>query len=161
MRSYLLALAAACSMVPAAGWAQGGTDMVSAADPDGMAAVLEAAGYSVQTDVDSYGDPLLIVDYSGYEGQIVFYGCDETTNDGCDSVQLTVGLDRDEAMSLQAVNELVANERFVSISLDEEGDPWITWDVVTLGGIPTPVFLNAMEQFTAQVELVADKVFGE
>ena len=107
------------------------------------------------------GDPLILTDFYGYEGQIVFYGCDESSHDGCDSVQFTVGLDRKQPMPLEMANDLSANERYVSISLDEEGDPWLTWDVVTLDGIPAGVFLFALRQFTAQVDAVADRVFAE
>ena len=113
------------------------------------------------SDVDDYGDPLILTDYDGYEGQIVFYGCDDDRHDGCDSVQFTVGLDREQPMPIEMVNDLVANERFVSISLDEDGDPWLTWDVVTLDGIPASVFLYSVRQFASQVNAVADQVFAE
>jgi len=159
MRTCLGALAAMSALLPSVAAAQSGT--VSASNAEGMARTLSEAGYSVTTETDSYGDPLLIADFNGYEGQVIFYGCDEGTHDGCDSVQFTVGLDRRDPMPLAMVNDLLANERFISISLDEEGDPWVTWDVVTLGGIPADVFLHAVGQFSAQVELVADTVFSE
>ena len=59
------------------------------------------------------------------------------------------------------VDDLLGNERLISIGLDEEGDPWVTWDVVTLGGNSAEMFLQATDQFSAEVELVATTVFAE
>ena len=60
---------------------------------------------------------------TGWGGAIVFYGCNENTHQGCDSVQLRVGFDRAEPMPLELLHSELGNDRFYAVHLDDEGDP--------------------------------------
>lgn len=155
-----VALGAAACAIPAA--AQQPPMTVSAADPEGMASVLRYAGYPAKLVTDDYGDPQIDTKFSGWEGAIMFYGCDEETHDGCDSIELRVGFDREEPMTLDLLNG-VASSRFIAAFLDDEGDPWVNWDIITGDGegIPAPVFLQAVNEFASGVEYAADLVFAE
>jgi hypothetical protein len=159
-RKLAIALAAGTFALPAA--AQQPPMTVSAADPEGMANVLRFAGYPAEVVTDDYGDPQIDTEFSGWEGVIMFYGCDEETHDGCDSIELRVGFDRKEPMTLELLNEVVAS-RFIAAFLDDEGDPWINWDIITGNdeGIPAPVFMQAVNEFSSGVEYAADLVFAE
>lgn len=156
-------LATAMMVLSPSAMAQQAPTTVSAADPAGMARVLEYAGYSTELTTDDFGDPKIETEFSGWSGAFIFYGCDEDTHEACDSVQLQVGLDRAEPTPAELVNELMANERYFGIRLDAEGDPWIEWDIVTGTGegIPAPVFMKAVNYYAMQVETVADKIFAE
>jgi hypothetical protein len=156
----LAALAAAAS-VPAA--AQDVPKTVSAADPDTIMRALQFAGHRVALITDSYGDPQIDTQFSGWDGSILFYGCHEQTHQNCDSVQLRVGFDRAEPMTLELMHAELGNDRFYSVHLDDEGDPWFNWDIVTGSGegISTPVFLQAVNQFASQVGAAASVVFAE
>lgn len=136
---------------------------VSAANPEGMIQVLRFAGYSAALDSDTYGDPLIDTEFAGWSGSIVFFGCDEDTRMGCDSVQLRAGFDRAEPMPLELLNDALANGRYVAVHLDEEGDPWVRWDIVTGNGegIPASVFMKSVNSFAMQIGTVADVVFAE
>lgn len=157
---FTLALAASTVALPAA--AQTPPMTVSAADPEGMASVLRFAGYPAKLTTDDYGDPQIDTQFSSWEGAIMFYGCDEDTHTGCDSIELRVGFDRAEPMTLALFNE-VASSRYIAAFLDEEGDPWINWDIITGNGegIPAPVFMQAVNEFADGVEYAADLVFAE
>jgi hypothetical protein len=158
-----IALAALAAAVSAPASAQDIPMTVSAADPDTVMRALRFAGYEVELKTDTYGDPQIDTEFSGWGGSILFYGCHEETHLNCDSVQLRVGFDRAQPMTLELMHKELANDRFYSVHLDDEGDPWFNWDIVTGSGegIPTPVFLQSVNQFAGQVGAAASVVFAE
>ena len=158
---YLAVLAAALVAVPVAAQAQGANALISAQDPAALAEAMELGGYPVEMTTDSFGDPLIRTEYSGWRGSVVFYGCDEESHEGCDSIQLSVAFDRATPMPPELVNELLSTERFISIHLDDEGDPWVTWDILTANGIPRAVLMRALLLFSQQTETVSERVFAE
>lgn len=155
-----LALAAVAFAHPAAG--QAPPEWVSAADPEGMARALRYAGYPAKIVTDSYGDPEIETTFSGWRGSILFYGCDEDTHEACDSIELRVGLDREQPMTLELLNE-VSRSRYIGAYLDAEGDPWINWEIITGNGqgIPAPLFMQSVNEFSISVEQAADLIFAE
>ena len=136
-------------------------DVVTAYNPGGMAKVMRDAGYKADLDVDDYGDPVIKTSFGAYGGTIYFYGCDETNHDRCDSVQFRAGLDRRTAMPLSLLNQVVKKYRYSAVWLDDEGDPWVNFDVFTNAGISKDVFLTALKAYTENLENVADQVFAE
>ena len=136
---------------------------VSAAIPEGMVQVLRFAGYPAELDTDNYGDPLIETEFAGWSGSIIFFGCDEDTRTECDSVQLRAGFDRAEPMPFDLLHDAVANGRYVAVHLDDEGDPWAHWDIVTGSGdgIPASVFMKSVNSFAMRIGTVADIVFAE
>lgn len=154
-------VAAMAVSVPAA--AQQAPANVSAADPQGIVELMRFAGYEAELSVDDVGDPQIDTQFSGLTGTVMFYGCDERTHERCDSVQLRVGLDRANPLSLDWLNTELANDRFYAVHLDDEGDPWFNWDIMTGRGegIPSSVFLLAVRQFATQVGAASDMVFAE
>lgn len=141
--------------------AQDDVNLVSAKDPEGLASTLRNAGYEVDIGRDSVGDPRLETTLGGMTTRIMFYGCDETTNADCDSVQFVTGFDRDQPMTAADALNLSDRYRFAAVSLDDEGDPYVTWDVVMGDGIPARVFLQSVLKFSGTIGLVADVVFAD
>ncbi len=161
LRTTLAGLAALA--LPQAALAQAGPAMASAADPEGIARLLRFAGYPAELTTDSVGDPMIETEFSGLIGSVLFYGCDSQTHQRCDSVQLRVGLDRARPMALAMLHSEFGNDRFYSVHLDDEGDPWFNWDIMTGSGegIPSQVFMLAVNRFATQVESASDAVFAE
>jgi hypothetical protein len=151
--------AVAFAAIPAVAVGQTAPDMVTASDPDGVVSAMAYAGYEATLGTDAYGDPKIDSSFGGWSGAVWFYGCDELTNEGCTSLQLVVGFDRKNPMPLETLNEIASSQRFVAIYLDEEGDPWLKWDIVTEGGIPAGVFNSSLQQYSQQVAAIADVVF--
>jgi hypothetical protein len=150
----------ALSTVPAA--AQAPAEMVSAAQPAGLLMALMNAGYDAKLTRDTTGDPLINVTTAGYPISLIFFGCSEQTHDGCDSLQLATGLDRTRPWNPKAALRIMSEQRFIAVQLDEEGDPFFTWDIVTgRSGIPAPVFLDSMRRFENAVALAAETVFAK
>lgn len=135
--------------------------LVRAADPAGLVALLEAAGYQPKLGTDSTGDPMIDLDLGGYNGTIYFYGCDETAHNNCESLQLQAGFDRKQAWTPASAIDLSRKFRFSSVHLDDDGDPWVKWDVVTGEGIPPKVFLTSVEYFSDVVADTAEIIFAD
>lgn len=154
-------MAAAVAMIWAATPASAADDVVSAFNPGGMAKAMRDAGYKADLDVDDYGDPVIKTSFGAYGGSVYFYGCDDTNHDRCDSVQFRAGLDRKTTMPLSLLNQVVKKYRYSAVWLDDEGDPWVNFDVFTNAGIPKDVFLTALKAYTDNLGNVADQVFAE
>lgn len=137
------------------------SNMVSAADPGAMAEVLEFAGYKATISTDDLGDPMIESELGDWPTRIYFYGCDETTHQGCDAVRLVAGFDRAKPWTSDEVVKISENYRFAAAYLDKDGDPWLAWDIVTGDGIPTKVFLKSMREFGATLETASTIVFAE
>jgi hypothetical protein len=161
-RLALLAISAALltfSAVPAR--AQSRSDTVTAQQPAGILLALMNAGYDAALQTDPVGDPMIKVEGDGYPMTVLFYECDEQTNDRCSSLQLVTGLDRDKPWSTSETDKLMSELRFIAVHLDEEGDPIFTWDLFTGDGIPTAAFLDTVGRFENSVRSAAEKVFAD
>lgn len=135
--------------------------MVSAKNPAGLVTLLQGAGYEPKLGADSYGDPQIEIDIADYKTTILFYGCDETTHKNCDSVQLRAGFDRKAPWTAAEALAVAKKYRFASVWLDETGDPWVQWDILTGDGIPAPLFLAAVETFGDTLSDTAEMVFED
>ncbi|QYJ06294.1 YbjN domain-containing protein [Qipengyuania flava] len=158
MKNACIGLALAAIAAPSLAQDQA---MVSAEDPEGLVAALDMAGYDPELGTDAAGDPKITLDIGGRSAGLFFYGCDETTNDGCDSVQFSIGFDRAKPWTADEAIQLSTRFRYAAVSLDDEGDPFLTWDVVTGEGIPTKVFLRSVLAFTSVVEDAENIIFAE
>ena len=136
-------------------------EVIRAADPGGVATVLRRAGYPAELTTDPYGDPLIKTSFGDYSSSVFFYGCDAAAHDKCDSIQFRVGLDRKTPMALDQLNAILKKYRFAAMWIDEEGDPWVNFDLYTGSGIPDTVFLGALNAFRGNLGSVADEVFAE
>ncbi|UVI38686.1 YbjN domain-containing protein [Qipengyuania spongiae] len=134
---------------------------VTAGDPDGMVDVLTDAGYDASLETDDYGDPKIVTEAGGWPTSIVFYDCDENTHDGCGSVQFVTGLDRRDPMRPEDALAISQRFRFLAVSLDEEGDPFLHWDVITDEGVSAATFLKAFRRFGETVNDASEVIFAE
>lgn len=154
-------LAASALILAAPLGAQTGETMVTAKNPQGLVDAMEAAGYDAELTQDGAGDPMILTRLSGWSTRIYFYGCDETSHDGCDAVQFSAGFDREKPWTAEEAIKLARQYRFSSAYLDDEGDPYIEWDVITGDGIPTPVFLASVLSFSDAIDMARGEVFAD
>lgn len=145
----------------APGMAQSNSGTITAKQPSGIVNALINAGYEANLETDNLGDPLIRFKGEGYRMSVVFYGCDKNNNDNCDSVQLRVAFDRPQPWRADAAMEIARKYRYASIWLDDEGDPIITWDIVTGDGIPRTIFLSNVRRFEDTVDNAAALVFAK
>ena len=141
--------------------AQNEIETVSAKNPPELAIVMLNAGYDVELTEDGIGDPLIITEVVGMPLWVYFYGCDAEAHDNCSSLQLSTGFDRDKPWTRGEALAISESLRFAAVRLDAEGNPFVSWDIVTGDGIPREVFLQSLTHFSRTVELAADMVFAE
>ena len=155
----------AAAMVLAAGLAgqasaQTGTPMVGAHDPESVVAALKNAGYKAELGTDNNGDPKITSEFASMVSYIYFYGCHEAKD--CTSLMFTTGFDSETPWKPEDALAINENIRFASTWLDKDGDPWISWDVVTgLDGIPAGAFTYGVRKYEISVDEVADRAFAE
>lgn len=157
----LIAVVGALALAwPTLAAAQAQPPVVSAVDPAGLVNLLDLAGYQPKLGKDDLGDPKIEIDLSGYSATLFFYGCDETAHTGCTSLQIQVGFDRKKPWTDKEALALAKKYRFASVWLDDSGDPWLQWDIVTGDGIPAKVFLQSINMFRDTVDDAGDIVFA-
>ena len=147
-----------CSVAAAA---QAEDGLVTAKKPAGMVIAMLNAGYDAELTADDVGDPLINSQVAGYPLQIFFYDCDEETHTECGSIQLVAGFDRATPWTAEAAIKVSNDYRFAAVSLDDEGDPYLRWDIVTDEGIPTRVFVKSLRRFEDTVRLAEDLIFAD
>jgi hypothetical protein len=135
------ALALLLTVAPAAA-----QQMVSAADPEGLVTVLQDLGYRASLESDSTGDPRIQSAASGSPFRIWFYGCD-SNHSNCDGLNFTAGFNLEKGATLAIVNAWNSEQLLGYANLDDESDPFISFFVVTAGGISREAFTTTVERW--------------
>ena len=120
MKQLLLGAAAASLLGLGAAQAQ------VVGDPDVVMTLLQDYGLKVTKDTDKVGDPLLSTRIEGTNFDVYFYSCDEGP---CQSIQFSAGFDLENPMSAGKINEWNRDKRFGKAYLDDDGDPYIEYDI--------------------------------
>lgn len=134
---------------------------LTAQNPEGIAAAMKAAGYEAELSTDTIGDPKIDTELGGYRVAVLFYGCDEQTHQGCDSVQFSTGFDRETPMDPARALHIAREWRFLSVSLDDEGDPYLRWDILTGSGIPQAVLMSALRRYGEALDDASTIIFED
>lgn len=123
-----LALPAAAQMSTRSG--KGGTAPAASATVTGnVAAVAQAmanAGYQTERTTTSDGSPKLDGRIDDWMYSVYFYGCQ---GDNCNAIQFAAGFDEDQPMQYDIINQWNMGNRFGRAYLDDEGDPWVEYDI--------------------------------
>ena len=160
MRTLVLAAAMVAGIAVQVS-AQTSPAMVGAHDPESLVSALTMGGYKAELETDSEGDPLIRTEFAGMPSAIAFYGCNRDHAE-CSSLMFNTGFDRETEWDAASALNMNKEIRFASVWLDEEGDPWISWDVMTgREGVPTGTFSNAVRKYSETVDRVAAIVFAE
>jgi hypothetical protein len=159
MRSFRFAMAAAAAMAASSFAVAQAQSRVTAAKPQTIVSALEKAGYEAELGEDSEGDPKVRTTLSGLNVNILFYGCNDR-GASCRSLQLVVAFARDEPLTLQRVNDWNARERWGTMSLDEEGDPNVTFDIATEpNGIDYETFESILSRWETVVANLKEHIW--
>ena len=135
--------------------------LVRASDPAGMMSTLEMAGYNPELTKDQFGDPEINLDLDGWGASIAFYGCNEETHQDCESIQFIGGFDTNGSFSADQVVALSNGHRYSQITIDDEGDVWVRWDILTGDGISPRLFLQAVRAYSGALSNAGVIVFPE
>lgn len=114
LAAFLFAGPAAAANLPAGGMT-----------PKEVQAWLLESGY--QAELERAGEePYLKSAADGVSFEVHFYDCKE---DRCASIQFNAGLNIDGQITAAQANDWNSEKRYVDCFVDEEGDPWFTYDV--------------------------------
>jgi len=83
------------------------------------------SGYQAELDKDG-DEPFIKSAADGVNFEVHLYDCEK---DRCASIQLTAGFDVKDKMSVDEANAWNSDKRYVDCFIDEEGDPWFTYDI--------------------------------
>jgi len=138
-------LAAALSVL-AAGPAQAESacpdKTVCAADPDGIAALMQEEGYRAKVGKARDGDPM-IESGAGYDYTIQFYQCTEGKD--CKSLQFLVLFKDDGTNTPELANRWNKTKRFVQMAARDDGTLSLSYDVTTVGGLTRANFADVLD----------------
>ena len=136
-----------------------GTTMLKASDPAGVARYLNQLGYRAKLTKDKQGDPKIETGLGGFNAGLYFYGCEKGAD--CTSFQFQVGIASDTKLSLEQVNNFNKQYRFSQLSLDEERDPWLYYDLPSgTAGISGDAFAQAVDIYEEQLNKL-DRLLDE
>lgn len=126
-------------------------EMVRSQDPASVTAFLFEEGIPSKTDVDNYGDPMVMFRKGDQPYTIWFYDCVE--NAECASIRFYSGYETDGAVGLDFANMLNLENRFATALIDAEDDLVLIMDVLTgANGMPYSDFRNLLEVFVSLIE---------
>jgi hypothetical protein len=131
---------------------------VCASDPQTVVAALTAAGYKAKLGKDSTGDPTIESAASGYEFEVMFYGCTEGKD--CASLQFRSGWKADDVHTPEYANKWNVVKRFAQMSVKDDKSMSLSYDVTTEGGINKENFADVIDWWQVMLG-EASKFFAE
>jgi hypothetical protein len=130
------------------------TDMIDPLTPERIVLILKAEGYSAQLETVSEDNPRPSIKskIQGVEYHLNFRVCDDKGRD-CEVLVLTSGFafEDDGAVSADQINKWNIS-RFGKAALDEDGDPWIDFEINVVGGLSKRNFLDTVTWYGRLVE---------
>jgi hypothetical protein len=132
-----------CAAAPAS------AQTISAADPKGVAAAMQAAGYRAQLTTDGVGDPKIESSAEGVNYSLYFYGC--SGGAGCTSLLFQAGFDLQDGASMDMMNVWNKDRLIGAAWLDHEDDPFIEHFVTTVGGLTPENFAEVLRLWSVAI----------
>jgi hypothetical protein len=115
---------------------------VDASDPERLAKLLRDEGYRAKVGKDEVGDPKISSSSQGVDWAIYFYDC---VDDQCKSIQYSIGFDTQNGVSLELMNSWNRANRYAKAHVDDEGDPFLKYDVDLDGGVTPANFVDTLK----------------
>ncbi len=135
--------------------------VVAATQAQGVLAAVTAAGYQAQfLEREGGASATIEIDSDGLLSLIVFDDCNDAIPDFCETLVLSTKWDRAVPISDAAIASANQQHKYVSVWRDEDGDPLLQWAIITgREGIPTPVFLSALDRYLSVAQDFWDVAF--
>jgi hypothetical protein len=92
-----------------------------------VVAWLQKGGYKAELTKDDGGDPMINSAAEGQTFKIYFYDCDEAKR--CKALQFSAGFDLKTPLKYEKINEWNRKNRYLKAYLDDDGDPYVQYDV--------------------------------
>jgi len=119
-----------------------GANLVCATNPKSVADVMAAEGYRAKIDADNQGDPAIGSATSGYNFDVLFYGC--VDHKRCDSLQFRATFEKNAASDVVMMNDWNRERRFGQMAVRDDGSIILSYDVSTIGGLTKANFADVL-----------------
>lgn len=116
--------------------------LICATNPKSVADAIAAEGYRAKIDADNQGDPAISSAASGYNFDVLFYGCVEHKR--CDSLQFRATFEKNSASDVVRMNDWNRERRFSQMAVRDDGTIILTYDVSTIGGLTKANFSDVL-----------------
>lgn len=116
--------------------------LIDGTDVELIAAVLRENGYRAEIDQQDDGDPEINSGSQGVKWRLLFYACKE--NSDCSAVQFNAGLDLIDGVAESAAHTWNGKKRYGTSIIDDEGDPWLDFDINLKGGVTKENFEHSL-----------------
>lgn len=121
-------------------------DLLTAAEAQPIAAIMQEAGLQADVGTDNVGDPLITSSAAGANFSVLFYGC--TAGKDCTSVQLNACFDLPNGTTLEIANTWNKDMRYGKASLNENLDPCLMMDIDMTAGISGATFKSSIQTWS-------------
>jgi len=91
-----------------------------------VVAWMQKAGYKAELGKDDGGDPMISSAAEGQTFKVYFYDCEAGR---CKALQFSAGFDLKTPLTLDKINAWNRKNRYLKAYLDEDGDPYVQYDV--------------------------------
>jgi hypothetical protein len=124
--------------------------------PDGgvtvneVSQVLQDEGYWLEITKASDGSPKILSKAEGYSFAIYFFGLSDSGR--ARSIQFCLGIDMEDGVELDTVNEWNSGYRFARMYRDEENDPILEYDIDVERGCTPEAIANGIDRWVALIE---------
>ena len=134
------------------------TDIVSAAEMQELADIIQSLGYRAKLETDNVGDPVIHSSAAGAEFQIQTFGCDSDSHDNCKLLLFKVGFDLEEGTTLESMNDWNEQVLVGRAYIDDEMDPWLEWAVNMDGGVTEKNFAESFDWWETALAQFLDHI---
>jgi hypothetical protein len=125
-------------------------ELVNAANPETIKAIVESQGWPATIVVKEGDDPYIESNRSGLKFLVLFMNCDE--GEQCKTLQYYMGFSDAKDVTLERLNQWNKEKRFARAYKDDAGDPVLEMDVdLDFQGIPRE---NVGETFNTWASLM-------
>ncbi len=125
-------------------------ELVNAANPEAIKAIVESQGWPATIVEKAGDDPYIESNRGGLKFLVLFMNCTENKN--CKTLQYYMGFSDAKDISLDKLNKWNKDKRFARAYKDNEGDPVLEMDVdLDFAGIPRE---NVGETFNTWASLM-------
>ena len=123
--------------------------MVCASAPGTIVKVMQEAGFKAKLTTDRLGDPMIESAASGYNYELLFYGCENKRD--CDSVQFYMKFDKGVENTPAYANKWNVENRFIQMAAHPDTTLSLQHDVSTVGGLTPANFKDLLDWWQMQL----------
>lgn len=152
MKTSMLGLLAGAmlAITPAAALAAPGDIHVDGMTGAEVVKWLQDGGYKAELTKDDTGDPMIKSAAGGVNFIIYFYDC--TAKPRCKAIQFSASFDLKQPMSAAKINEWNTKNRYLKAYIDDEGDPYVQYDVNLNAGRTKAVLDDDFGVWTSMID---------